>query len=274
MASASEVLSEEEAARVEAVLHAFTHARPRPLSEDEQALMVQAAEQTLTGQDGPFRLWTWHRSGGGPRVLLVHGWESRAGHWLAWVPSLLAAGFEVAAIDGPGHGEESGKSTHVLALARAAVQAARALGPLQGMVGHSAGSAACLYAFAQGVETRASVHISGPTHLTQVLDQVAGAALPPALWPAFRQRFEAFLGQPAADFDLPRLASGLGRHRALLLHDPTDAEVPFRSAETLRDAWPGALLEAVEGLGHRRILRASDVVARAVDFIKQGMGQV
>jgi pimeloyl-ACP methyl ester carboxylesterase len=257
----------DEAARVEALFHAFTHPRHRPLTEEEQALMARAEGQVMSGQDGLFRLWTWRRPGGGPRVLLVHGWESRASHWLAWVPSLLAAGFDVAAIDGPGHGEESGKPTHVLALARATVQAARTLGPLQGLVGHSAGSAACLYAFAQGIQTRASVHISGPTHLTRVLDQVAGAALPPTLWPAFHRRFETFLGQPAADFDLPRLSVGLGRHKALLLHDPVDAEVPFSSAETLRDAWPGALLETVEGLGHRRILRAPDVVARAVGFL-------
>ncbi|MEO1086922.1 MAG: alpha/beta hydrolase, partial [Acidobacteriota bacterium] len=45
-----------------------------------------------------------------PRVLLMHGWESRASRLATpWVEPLLAAGYSVLSFDAPGHGESPGK---------------------------------------------------------------------------------------------------------------------------------------------------------------------
>ncbi len=57
--------------------------------------------------------------------------------------------------------------------------------------------------------------------------------------------------------------------RALVLHDPEDREVPFEHGRALADAWPGASLRAVDGLGHRAILRDVGEVARAVAFLTE-----
>jgi pimeloyl-ACP methyl ester carboxylesterase len=53
----------------------------------------------------------------------------------------------------------------------------------------------------------------------------------------------------------------------LVLHDRDDAEVPCAHGETLAAAWPGARLHRTSGLGHRRILRDPEVVARSVAFL-------
>ena len=36
-------------------------------------------------------------------------------------------------------------------------------------------------------------------------------------------------------------------------------------------AWPNAQLVETEGLGHRRVLRDADVIARAVAFVRHGL---
>ena len=59
----------------------------------------------------------------------------------------------------------------------------------------------------------------------------------------------------------PRLAG-----RALIVHDRSDREVPFMSAQALHRAWPGSELVATEGLGHRKLLSDPAVVERAVRF--------
>ena len=54
--------------------------------------------------------------------------------------------------------------------------------------------------------------------------------------------------------------------RALVIHDRGDREVPFLSAQALHRAWAGSELLATDGLGHRRLLSDPRVVERAVRF--------
>ena len=53
----------------------------------------------------------------------------------------------------------------------------------------------------------------------------------------------------------------------LLVHDRSDAEIPFSHAELLQRASNGAELLATDGLGHRRILRDPTVIRQAVQFV-------
>jgi pimeloyl-ACP methyl ester carboxylesterase len=65
--------------------------------------------------------------------------------------------------------------------------------------------------------------------------------------------------------ELTGVAPKLGT-RALIVHDRSDREVPFLSAQSLHRAWQGSELMATEGLGHRRLLADPAVVERAVRF--------
>ena len=56
---------------------------------------------------------------------------------------------------------------------------------------------------------------------------------------------------------------------ALIVHDVEDAEVPVSNAEAWARAWPGAELMKTQGLGHYRILRDREVVARTIRFISK-----
>ncbi len=53
----------------------------------------------------------------------------------------------------------------------------------------------------------------------------------------------------------------------LILHDPADREVPWAHGSAIARAWPGATLEPLDGLGHRRLLRDPDVIQRVVEFV-------
>jgi hypothetical protein len=55
--------------------------------------------------------------------------------------------------------------------------------------------------------------------------------------------------------------------RALILHDPTDRQVPFAHSEALARAWRGATLLPLQGLGHRRVLYDATAVQRVVAHI-------
>ncbi len=55
----------------------------------------------------------------------------------------------------------------------------------------------------------------------------------------------------------------------LVVHDRADREVPFEHGLELSRNWPGAELFTIEGLGHRRILKAPEVIAKVVDAITE-----
>jgi pimeloyl-ACP methyl ester carboxylesterase len=213
--------------------------------------------------------WRW---GFGPTVLLVHGWEGRGSQLGAFVAPLVEAGCTVVAFDAVGHGDSPDHRLYLTDFADCVAGVADAVGPLHGIVAHSFGAAAVLLAHARaGVEAPRNVLVS-PNVL--VADAVA--------------RFAQYLGLD--DLDRGALERRIGAHTGirvdalaleqlaaprdaglLVIHDRDDHEVPFRQGERLAATWPNAQLVATEGLGHRRVLRDPDVIARAVAFVRHGM---
>lgn len=252
------------------VLNAFIRPARRPASDDEARCLSGASRDTLPWGGQQLAVWRW---GAGTPVLLLHGWESRASHMTAFVPPLLQAGFSAIALDAPAHGESTGEFTNVIDYGRAVVGLADRLcigtpeAPFAGVIAHSVGSAAALYAYAHGVHTAASVQLCGPSSLTRVLHGVARAnGLDSAGRALLVQRLESRLGVPLSSMNLSELNHGL-RHPALVIHDAQDTELHVGESRALVKAWPQATLLLVEGLGHRRLLRDAAIISRAADFL-------
>lgn len=242
----------------------FTIPERVPATDAERELLATAVAVAIDGDDG--RLATWRFGGDGPRVLLVHGWNSRASHLAGFVPPLLERGYQVIAFDAPAHGASDGTRTSVVHAGNAILRVAEAVGPIDGVIAHSIGSTAALLAFARGLRTRASVHLATPTSGERRLaDAIRAAELLPAAAYTFRELFAAYVGVPVATIELPHLASGL-RHPGLLIHDPLDRVIPFEESEALHQRWRASTL-LVTGGGHSRILRAPDVLNRTVRWL-------
>lgn len=249
------------------VFHHLTHPRRAlPLPEDRAAL-AGAARLEVVHRGLRLAAWSW---GDGPPVLLLHGWESHAGQMAGFVPPLLEAGFGVCALDAPAHGQSEGAETDAVDFGRAVLSAVESLGRPSAIIGHSVGSAAALYAFCHGVTVHASIHLAGPSSMERVLRRgCVAAGLDAAATQQVLDEMAGRIGEPLSVMDLERLRPGL-RHRALILHDAEDMEIPFSESVALSRAWKRSTLETVTGLGHRRILRAPLVVDRAVAFLADG----
>lgn len=256
--------------RLAAARHAFSAPERIPLSAAEAATLVGAAEPPLRHEGVKLARWTL---GQGPRVVLVHGWNSRGSHLLGFARPLVEAGFSVTLFDLPGHGDSGGHVASVVHAGRALRTLLKGIGLVHGIIGHSMGSAATLLAFAHGLQVRRSVHLAGPSSLTPMVKGLAQAhGLGPADAAAFAGWVEGFIGTRMACVDLERLQHGLC-HPGLIVHDPEDRTVPFAASQALHAAWPGSQLETAAGLGHRRLLADADVIARSVAFIAAGRPQ-
>ena len=208
--------------------------------------------------------WSW---GDGPTAVLLHGWAGRSEQLGSFVPPLLAAGFCVVALDAPGHGDSTGRSSSVLAFADALEAVAARVGPVHAFVGHSAGAAAGALAMHRGVPVGKAVFLAPVASLSDVVTRFAWQLqIAPWIADAMRSRFESRLGVPMSALEVPPLVRG-ARAPLLVFHDPEDREVPWHDGAAIAQAWPGARLIDAPRVGHNRILRDPGVIAQATSFL-------
>lgn len=238
--------------------------RPRRHAPPEREAAAERSAQRFALGEGVSAL----RFGrGGPRILAMHGWEGRATQWGALAELATAAGFELIALDAPAHGHSLGDHTHIGEFARTLLEADRLYGPFTAVIGHSMGGAAAALALASGLRAERAVLIASPSAIDRVLHGFAAhVRLSTGAERAFFEQMERTVGRPAEELDVAALAL---RHPALLLHSRDDREVPFREAEAIRGHWPQAELVALDGLGHRRILRDLGALQAAVEFLAE-----
>lgn len=256
-------------------------ARTAPRAAERQAAALFCFPRRLTHRDVPplpavarsrvvelgakrLAAWTW---GAGPRVLLAHGWEGTARDMVPMASALTRRGCSVTVFDMPAHGRSTGKTTTLPEMARALVAVARATGTPDALVGHSLGAAAAVLAMRDEIQASSAALIAPVAEpwlfLRRLADLLAFSA---QRYDGLIARVEERAGSPVHAIDGVAAARTLTA-RAMILHDPADRQVPFAQAEALATAWPGALLHAMPGLGHRRPLFDPEAIERVIEHI-------
>ena len=185
----------------------------------------------------------------------------------AFAPGLLDAGFEVLAVDLPAHGESAGRQASIPQAAAALLALQAATGPWHAVIAHSVGTAAAVHALGLGLQAGRAVLLAPPARYA---DYAAGFARQAGMDSEGTAEMIALLREGGLDVhsvDTPRTASGLTQP-ALVVHSDDDRVVPVTDCLEIADAWPGAQWLAVSGLGHRRLLQASAVLAAVQAFVR------
>ena len=206
-----------------------------------------------------------------PVVFLVHGWGGRRSDLAAFVEPLVDKGFRVIAFDAPGHGESApgpvgaGRST-IFEFSALLEDLSDRYGPPHAVIAHSLGCMAVAHSLRNGVPAGRVVFIAPMANAHAYTHEFARRlGFGERIRTRMVARIERAVG-PMAVFDLPAIAGRIDRPPLLLVHDREDRETRYTDSEDIRAAWPGADLLATTGLGHRRILRDPDVVARVTGF--------
>ncbi|MGH7568447.1 MAG: alpha/beta hydrolase [Gemmatimonadales bacterium] len=254
--------------------------RRSPLTAEGRRLLETGHAFTVSVGGERVAAWSWSDHGRDhPAVYLVHGWGSRGGRLAAFVPPLLRAGVRVITFDAPGHGASEGRLSSMPQFARAFRAVVDAAGPAQGVIAHSMGASASALAMSWGLTVGRAVFLAPAADPSAFAAQFAAAlGLGPRIMAGMRERSERRLAFRWADLNIPTLARGISAPPPLLVfHDRGDAVVPWSDGAAIAAAWPGpaggpggAELASSTGLGHRDLVRAPDVVARAVAFILEG----
>ena len=236
-----------------------------PESAAGKQVTLNAMHETLTVGQIPVVLYRW---GAGPVVLFMHGWSGRGSQVAAFVEPLLNAGYQVIALDAPGHGATPGTRTNILECAEVLLALQRHYGPLYAAITHSFGGMVLAYAMNHGLSVQRVVCISPPADVDFLVGSFSRtlnlhAAVVRDLRRRLEQRFDGdFWERIATERNARRLTAP-----ALIVHDELDTSVPWQQGERVAAAWPGAHFLKTRGLGHGRILRDRKTVRAVVDFI-------
>ncbi len=210
---------------------------------------------------------------GATRLLVVHGWGSRAEYLTDLAGGLQSEGADVVLLDLPGHGASSGRRLDLKIAAEAIVAAERHFGPFDGVVGHSFGGASVMMA-AGGVfcdiprlRCPRIVLIGAPSSISEVFNGFAAAiGLGRSSLAVMRERVRILSGRTVEELDGVAVARGLDRP-LLVVHAEDDKEVHVAHAQRYIGVSPHIRHLWANGYGHRRIVSAPEVIRAVGDFL-------
>lgn len=252
---------------VRAAARRLTTPRRFPTPAREDGWLEGARRDAIVVDGCRLALTSW---GDGPTVLLVHGWEGRGSQWGALAHRLAANGFRALALDAPAHGRSDGRSTNLREIAAAIGAVLDRVGPVAGVVAHSAGSVGTALALADREVPRLALFAPALDVAGHLRWGAALSGLPIALVERAWDRVGAQVGLRREDLTPESLGAYLP-HELLVVHDADDAEAPLRDAHRVVDAVPGATLVVTHGLGHRRLLREPAALGPVVAFLRRGV---
>lgn len=251
------------AARLFATPFASSRSRAQAVLADDD---MQRGQLRVHGET--IATYVWGDPATQPYALLVHGWSSFGLRFLPWVAELRALGLAVVAFDQPGHGHSSGS----LCTLPAFIETVRAVGQHYGTasltVAHSLGGAAVAFAQDENwhagkvilIAPAADMHAAAGRFFRFVR---LGEHLRKPFFAWHRQR----TGVDVDDLQIRHRVRAFGQP-CLIVHDLDDSDVPWAEGEHYAQHWPGARMLTTQGLGHRRVLDAPEVIAASLAFIR------
>ncbi|MGE8199930.1 MAG: alpha/beta fold hydrolase [Variovorax sp.] len=206
-----------------------------------------------------------------PVVLLVHGWGGHAGQMLPLAQAVAAAGLRPVLLELPAHGRSAGTMSNSPQFARAIAYVAARLAAdghaLRAAVAHSLGANGLALAAARGLPAQRLVLLAPPASPREYTRYFAHTfGLSEVTRGAMQRLFESREGVLMAQLE-PAAVGPRIVQPTLIVHDRDDRVNRFADAEAYRDAIRGAQLAATQGLGHRRILQAPEVLEQVLRFL-------
>lgn len=222
------------------------------------------------------RLLKGYSLGTGKTVLLVHGWGSRASHLILLARFLTKNGYRAVVFDAPAHGNSRKENdvSNMFEMGRAISTVVKKVGPIYGLIAHSLGASAALFALAgtghlsaHTFEVEKLILISTPISVERIIENYsrnknemdAIGELTLSLENAFNFR--------ATDYNLLTSLQSV-KSSIMIIHDEQDEEIPVSEALMLKEADERILLKITTGYGHQKILMNREMLNSVKEFLE------
>ena len=197
------------------------------------------------------------------------GWNGRSSQFYRIIELLSDEGYDITAIDLPGHGRSTRSTTTLPEITDLISEVTKSRGPFHGIVCHSFGGVAALNAVRLGASFEKLVLIStGIYEIKPMFKTFVGLFGLDEEYYADRlfDIAESLYGASPGEFGLDRFSKQI-ETETLIVHCEDDKEAMKEIALTLHSDMKNSVLYLTEGLGHRRILRDEKVAEKVLNFL-------
>lgn len=203
------------------------------------------------------------------KVLLIHGWSGRGTQLFKIADKLLENGFMTISFDAPAHGKSTGKKTMMNEFVTTALFLEKEFGPFEIAIGHSLGAMTVLNSIKQGLNLKKAIVIGSGDVISDIVKEfVAKLQLKPKMVDKIKYHFYKNFGEDIDNYSAYIAAKNV-KIPTLVLHDTEDTDVPVSCAHHIRQNLEQGEILITNGLGHRRILKDSQVINRIIEFINR-----
>ncbi|HEY4291176.1 MAG TPA: alpha/beta fold hydrolase [Puia sp.] len=204
------------------------------------------------------------------KVLIAHGFESASRNFEAYVGALVKKGYEVVAFDAPAHGQSGGRRMLLTDYVKMLRLIEQNYGPFQSYLGHSLGGLAVALFLENHPHRRETrfVLVAPAVETTVAVAAFTGLLhLPPEIGTGMDEYVQEITGHNFSWYSLRRALNQI-QANVLYLQDEDDRVTPLKDALLVRsDGHPNIQWVITKGLGHRKIYKDPEIMARIVDFL-------
>jgi len=236
---------------------------------------IASAEKTVIYSCGmEIPLYSW---GEGKKVLLVHGWGSRASHMSFLARAIAEAGFTAVSFDAPAHSSTnipSKKTSSMFDFGCAVSAAVCYLKDPDIVVAHSLGAIAVMFTVSgymkfKGLEfyPEKVILVSPPLSLDSMISSYANKndlkeSEENILRNGLQEEFDFRIADYSIGSSLRNIPQDL-----LIIHDKDDEEIHYTEAIEINKYFPSSVLHLTNGLGHKKILFSRETIQTVIKFI-------
>jgi len=237
---------------------------------------IANAEQThLDFEQIQIPIYSW---GEGEKVLLVHGWGSRASHMSLLARIISNAGFQVFTFDAPAHSSVTNNqqkaTSSMFEFGRSISAVANHIGNIHTIVGHSIGALAALFTVTgylklekHKFDSKKIVLISSPANVEQVISSFSKTNnLSEIEKDTLRNYLEMEFDFKISDYCVSKALINL-EQELLVIHDEDDEEVSVSNAYVFKNSLLKTNLHVTNKLGHKKILLNREIGKYVVNYI-------
>lgn len=239
----------------------------KPLTKVQKSWIKKGTAIQVESRGKKIQLW---KTGTGPALLFVHGWNGRGVQFQRFFQPALDAGYSVLFFDAPAHGHSEGETTNYL-------EVTESLKPIfnhkvgkdiVGVVAHSLGASAIINHLSRHYTPIKIVLIAPALRLLELLFtsfNIHGVPERTAikLIKEVEKEFQIPL-ETQNPIDLIYQLS----NNILIIHDKKDKTTPIGPSIQVAKERENTDLMETEGYGHNRLLKQKRVIEKTIHFIK------
>ncbi len=240
----------------EIVWHYFTQPGRVGFTPAQKAFIDKAEKFETTYHNQKIQHYRWGTTG--PKILVSHGWRSKASDFRRMIEALLEAGYVVEGIDMVAHGKSEGTQTALPEFRDILKDHYVKYGPYEAIIGHSLGGLAAGMVsseLAKDYQPKQLFLIAFPPYIRYFFkDIIASLGFKDEVYENFCLLVDKHYDQPIDYFDLRTKTKELDGIDLHFIYDEHDETVPLIRGHEIRDAYPEAQFVQTSGLGHYKIM--------------------